>query len=131
MNLNQITLTCSNLSDSVAFYEKLGLELIVLSEPRYARFLCPEGDATFSLHHEESYKSNGHNVIYFECRDLDSKVRELKEKGLSFDMDPVDQSWLWREALLLDPDGNKIKLYYAGENRIDPPWRINKKSRTS
>ena len=130
MNLNQVTIACSHLNRSVDFYAKLGLELIVLSEPRYARFFCPEGGATFSLHYEEGYKTDGNHVVYFECENLDQKVSELISLGLAFESEPTDQTWLWREALLLDPDGNKIKLYYAGENRIDPPWRINKKSRT-
>ena len=37
---------------------------------------------------------------------------------------PTDQSWLWREAYLKDPDGNLICLYHAGANRRFPPWRI-------
>ena len=36
----------------------------------------------------------------------------------------VDQPFLWREAILNDPSGNKIKLYWAGDNRLNPPWRI-------
>jgi len=31
---------------------------------------------------------------------------------------------LWREAELFDPGGNRILLYFAGQNRINPPWRI-------
>jgi hypothetical protein len=35
-------------------------------------------------------------------------------------------SYLWREAVLHDPSGNKIKLYWAGENRLNPPWRVER-----
>ncbi|MGH9764766.1 MAG: VOC family protein, partial [Blastocatellia bacterium] len=62
--------------------------------------------------------------VYFECHDLDQTVRSLKAKGLIFESDPADQEWLWREAYLRDPDGNLICLYYAGENRLNPPWRV-------
>jgi hypothetical protein len=31
------------------------------------------------------------------------------------------------EAIVLDPSGNKIKLYWAEENRLDPPWKVEKK----
>ncbi len=55
---------------------------------------------------------------------MDARVRELEAKGLVFETQPEDQSWLWREAILTDPDGHKIKIYHAGENRIDPPWRV-------
>ena len=50
MNLNQITVPSLDLSKSIPFYEKLGLTLIVKSMPHYARFVCPDGNATFSLH---------------------------------------------------------------------------------
>ena len=63
-------------------------------------------------------------VIYFEHRNLDEWVVALKEKGIRFDQDPADQKYLWREAVLKDPSGNKIKLYLAGENRVNPPWRV-------
>ena len=36
-------------------------------------------------------------------------------------------SYLWREARLRDPDGHQIRLYDAGVNRLNPPWRIDRK----
>jgi catechol 2,3-dioxygenase-like lactoylglutathione lyase family enzyme len=123
MNLNQVTVPCTNLSRSIAFYETLGLKLIVEAQPRYARFLCPEGDATFSLHLSDTPIQAG-VVVYFECENLDERVSELKAKGIVFTMDPVDQTWLWREAHLPDPDGNQLILFFAGKNRKDPPWRL-------
>lgn len=124
MNLNQITVPSVDLSKATEFYKKLGLKLIVDSLPRYARFECPEGDATFSLHHVEEV-STGHGVwIYFESNRLDAWVDELKAAGMVFDHLPEDQPWLWREARLKDPDGNQIVIYHAGENRKNPPWRV-------
>ena len=38
---------------------------------------------------------------------------------------PSDKRWLWREVRLKDPDNNQLILYFAGENRLNPPWRIN------
>ena len=123
MNLNQITVGCTDLEKAIEFYSTLGLKLIVHSTDHYARFICPEGDSTFSLHVCDKVSRN-ETVIYFELEDLDKKVTELKEK-LHFDQLPTDESWLWREDILFDPDGNKIKLYKAGKNRKNPPWRIN------
>ena len=37
---------------------------------------------------------------------------------------PMDMSWLWREARLADPDGHRLCLFHAGENRKHPPWRL-------
>ena len=106
------------------FYKKLGLRLIVDSAPRYVRFECPDGDSTLSIHETETTSQTSNIVLYFECEDLDNEVKRLKELGLSFDSEPVDQVWLWREAHLKDVDGNRIILFYAGENRKNPPWKV-------
>lgn len=126
MNLNQITVPSIDLTKSIPFYEKLGLKLIVKALPYYARFECPNGDATFSIHRVEKLRSGEGIYLYFECENLDKTVQELVEKGLQFDELPNDKSWLWREARLKDLDGNQIILYFAGENRKNPPWRLKK-----
>jgi catechol 2,3-dioxygenase-like lactoylglutathione lyase family enzyme len=125
MNLNQVTIPSLDLSQSVPFYQKLGLRLIVESLPHYARFECPDGDATFSIHQVEKLPDGGGIYVYFECEDLDERVKELAEAGIEFDQLPTDQRWLWREARLKDPDNNQLILFYGGENRKNPPWRIN------
>lgn len=124
MNLNQATIYTGKPRETVAFYQTLGLEIIVNSLPRYARLLCPDGGATLSVHASDEPFSGSNIVIYFECEDLDAKVTELKRRGLEFESDPADQTWLWRESYLRDPSGNRICLFYAGENRQNPPWRI-------
>ncbi|MEO1053413.1 MAG: VOC family protein [Bacteroidota bacterium] len=124
MDLNQITIPSQDLSKSVPFYEKLGLELIVESLPHYARFACPNGSSTLSLHHTNELPKGEGVWIYFECENLDEQVELLKGKGIEFELDPTDQDWLWQEAKLKDLDGNQIILFYAGENRLNPPWRI-------
>ncbi len=124
MNLNQITLPSRDLNRAVKFYQTLGLTLIVDSIPRYARLLCPDGNSTLSLHFQEELPKGSGIVIYFEDKDLDTTVSTLQEKGVEFEHLPVDQTWLWREAKLKDPDGNQLILFYGGENRINPPWRI-------
>ncbi len=124
MNLNQVTVYSKDVKKAVEFYQKLGLLLIVDSIPRYARFECPVGDSTFSLHETDKETINQNTVLYFECENLDEKVSELKQKGIIFEQEPTDQTWLWREAYLRDLDGNKIILFHAGENRKNPPWRL-------
>jgi catechol 2,3-dioxygenase-like lactoylglutathione lyase family enzyme len=123
MNLNQVTVPATDIAASVAFYQQLGLELIV-SSPHYARFACPEGGASFSVHLAETPLPATHTVIYFETIALNEKVQQLQAAGLRFTQEPKDETWLWREARLLDPAGNVICLYWAGENRLNPPWRI-------
>lgn len=124
MQLNQVTLPALDVAKSVAFYQGLGLRLIVNALPRYARFESADGGATFSLHHVEQLDEPSATVVYFECEDLDCKVRDLQVSGYTFTQVPKDEKWLWREARLLDPSGNVICLYFAGENRRHPPWRV-------
>ena len=76
--------------------------------PNYARFLCPVGNSTFSIHLVESLIKGDGIIVYFECQNLDFTVNELISKGLDFQEMPEDKSWLWREAKLKDPDGNHL-----------------------
>ena len=124
MNLNQVTLPVTDFDQTVAFYRNMGFTLIVHSPPRYARFECPDGDSTFSLHSVPEAPGNTGVVVYFECPDLDSRVEQLVAAGIEFTQLPTDEHWLWREARLTDPSGNVICLFWAGDNRRNPPWRV-------
>jgi predicted enzyme related to lactoylglutathione lyase len=128
VNLNQVTLPSIDVEQSVEFYRGMGFRLIVSALPRYARFECPVGEATFSVHMVESpspLPTNG-AIVYFECADLDTKVDELRGRGYVFSQLPTDQPWLWREARLRDPSNNELCLYSAGGNRRHPPWRVQR-----
>lgn len=124
MNLNQVTIYSKKTVETAEFFTKLGLVLIVDSLPRYARFECPDGESTLSIQHDGSAVVSNNIVLYFECADLDVEVERLKSIGVTFDEDPADRDWLWRQAYLKDPNGNKICLFHAGENRKNPPWRV-------
>ncbi|MDO6489918.1 glyoxalase/bleomycin resistance protein/dioxygenase superfamily protein [Cellulophaga sp. RHA_52] len=124
MNLNQVTVPSLDLTKSIPFYEKLGLKLIVKALPHYARFVCPDGNSTFSVHQTKELPKGEGIYVYFECKNLDEQVNTIQQNGINFDLLPTDQSWMWREARLKDVDGNQLILFYAGENRLNPPWRI-------
>ena len=123
MQLNHVTLPALDVAASVAFYRRMGFELIV-DAPHYARFKSIVGDATFSVHAVDALTGSPQTVVYFECATLDRQVVELEARGLQFLQKPRDEPWLWREARLADPSGNVICLYPAGANRLDPPWRV-------
>ena len=129
MQLNQVTVAVRDIDRAVRFYRTLGLVPVVLSA-HYARFVCPEGKATFSVHLSDRPVAST-TVVYFECEDLDGTVASLEAVGIRFDGPPVDQPWLWREARLADPDGNPLCLFHAGTHRIAPPWRVVDPSTTS
>ncbi len=122
MNLNQVILPVDDITKASDFYRRMGF-LQIVDSPHYARFECPEGESTFSLSLQESENRNG-AVIYFEHEQFDEWVAELVGKGFELEQMPRDMSYLWREAVLQDPSGNKIKLYWAGKMRLHPPWRV-------
>ncbi|MEC3957873.1 VOC family protein [Nocardia sp. CDC153] len=123
MRLNQVTVGATDLGRAEQFYGLLGLRLIVKTN-HYLRFECPEGDSTFSVELVESVPEGEQVSIYFESDRLDKECARLRAAGIVFDSSPADMSWLWREAWLRDPDGHRVCLFHAGENRLEPPWRI-------
>lgn len=125
MRLNQVTAPAHDLAASIAFYQTLGLKLIVRSD-HYARFELPKGEATFSLHAVDGpIPRENAPQLYFEVSDVAFEVRRLKHAGVAIEREPIAQRWLWTEAWLRDPAGNALCLYNAGENRRFPPWRID------
>ncbi|HEV3283257.1 MAG TPA: VOC family protein [Solirubrobacteraceae bacterium] len=124
VRLNHVTLTVADVERSADFYARLGLRQIVAAYPGYARFLSPEGDTTLSLHRAEGALPSPSASIHFEVDDVDRVAEELKGSGFTFACEPVDQPYLWREAIMLDPDGHQVFIYHAGQNRLHPPWRL-------
>jgi catechol 2,3-dioxygenase-like lactoylglutathione lyase family enzyme len=124
MRLNHVTLGVADVEASAAFYSRLGLTQIVADYPEYARFVAAEGDTTLSLHRAEPSSVAPGASIHFEVHDVDHVTDRLKREGFSFACEPVDQPYLWREAILVDPDGHRVFVYHAGKNRLDPPWRL-------
>ncbi len=125
LKLNHVTLIVSDFQKSLSFYKRLGFQLIVLSEPRYARFICPGSDETLSIEYTGESVEAPRAQLFFECETIDETVKVLEAKGFEFVQQPTDMVYLWREARLEDPDGHNIRLYKAGKNRLNPPWRIN------
>lgn len=125
MNLNQITLPVRDMKAATRFYRAMGF-LQIVDTPHYARFEAQQGEATFSLALSPEMLQNA-AVVYFETEALDQRVADLRARGFEFVQLPTQQSYLWREAVLCDPSGNKIKLYWAGENRRYPPWRVERR----
>ncbi len=125
MRLNQVTVGSTDLDRSEAFYRTLGLTLIV-KDTHYLRFECPDGDSTFSVEHVDDVADTEHVTVYFESDRVDDEYERLRSAGVAFEHAPADMSWLWREARLRDPDGHRLCIFDAGENRRDPPWRLGR-----
>jgi catechol 2,3-dioxygenase-like lactoylglutathione lyase family enzyme len=87
MDLNQVTIPALDVAASVAFYRRMGFELVV-DEPHYARFKSQAGNATFSVHAVHAVAGPPPTVVYFECAVLDQQVAELRARGLEFAQEP-------------------------------------------
>ena len=125
MLLNHVMVAVTDMDRSVAFYEGLGFELIVRGShdgtDGYARFVLP-GNVTLSLHIDAT-QDRRTTVIGLDCEgDLDGVIARWQAAGYSV-VGPYEQPWLWREAYLRDPAGNRVCLFHAGVNRHNPPWR--------
>jgi catechol 2,3-dioxygenase-like lactoylglutathione lyase family enzyme len=123
MRLNQVTVGSSDLDVSEDFYMRLGLILIVKDE-HYLRFECPNGDSTFSVELVDQVCDSEQVTLYFESDQIDDDYERLRRADITFETSPTEMPWLWREARLTDPDGHKLCLFHAGENRRNPPWRL-------
>ena len=125
MNLNQVTIASLDVAKSTEFYKTLGLNLVVNALPRYVRLECPNGDSTFSISSVEELPEGNKITLYFEVENLSETVSELKQKGITFNTEITEQPWLWTDVNLNDPDGYKLIIFNAGDNRKNPPWRID------
>ncbi|MBL1430890.1 MAG: VOC family protein [Robiginitomaculum sp.] len=126
MRLNQVTLAAIDIEKSLHWYLNLGFRLIV-STSAYKRLSTPNGESTLSLQATNQPPNAASAKVYLEfesAQQLDQQVKRLVKLGSQFEMKPIDQTWLWREAWLKDPTGNRICLYFAGDNRLNPPWRV-------
>lgn len=126
MKMNQITISVLDMAATCKFYRNLGCEMIV-DEDAYSRMLAPDGVNSFSFVKVDKIADTSVCHLYFEfdsAAELDAKVVEFQAMDFAEFSDPIDQNWRWRESHVNDPSGYVIVLYYAGENRIFPPWGV-------
>lgn len=123
LRLNQVSIKVRQLARSIAFYEIIGLKLIVATGNPYARFECGDGGTTFSLFEVDDVVP-GETGLYFEVGNVAATVAALEARGIVFDTPVTEESWLWTEAWFRDPDGHRLCIYHAGKARRFPPWRL-------
>ncbi len=63
MNLSQVTIYSEKPVETVEFFRKLGLKLIVDSLPRYARLECPDGQSTLSVNIADNVVISGNRPV--------------------------------------------------------------------
>ena len=115
--LHQVALTATNLDLAVEFYrDVLGLKFIARFDPPGLAFFALSGGARLLLSATASQAS-----LYFLVGSLDTAVRELKKRGVSFLQPPAmihrdeagnfarkgNEEWM---VFLKDPSGNLLGL---------------------
>ena len=100
------------------FYaEKLGLEPI--EEFGGEVFMLKSGDTKLSVYKSEFAGTNKATALTFDVDDIDAEVRELKDKGISFEHYDVEglkadgdiySGEGMKTAWFKDPDGNILSL---------------------
>ena len=100
------------------FYsEKLGLE--PTSEMGDEFFMLKSGDATLNVYKSEFAGTNKATLLTFDVDDIDAEVRELKDKGISFEHYDLEglkadgdiySGQGMKTAWFKDPDGNILSL---------------------
>lgn len=129
MRLSHVTLFVADIPRSRTFYGALGFELIV-DEEHYCRFLTRveegTGDETLSIERRSGPLAPAAQLgLEFPTREaLDRYAQGLVTRGIQLAEGPVERSWLWRDARVFDPDGHEWMLFYAGDNKLNPPWRV-------
>lgn len=123
MMLNHVTLPAHDYAASPACYTALGLTPIVAAPPRYARFEM-DGGSTLSFEIMDDGRA-GTAEVYLHCDDVDATYTAAGARGIVFDFEPRDETYLGRRAGVTDPAGNLIVRYTAGTNQRFPPWRID------
>jgi catechol 2,3-dioxygenase-like lactoylglutathione lyase family enzyme len=132
LRLNQVTMIVRDFEGYKKFLKDLGMRIIVDAPPRYARFEIPGNSATISIEVTEdaAQMAGNQSQLFFELpsrKELDQYCDDLEKKGFKFKELPEqrDQDYLWREARLITPENHDIRFYYAGKNRLYPPWRVD------
>ena len=100
------------------FYkEKLGLK--PFEEMGDDFFMLKSGDTTLNVYKSEFAGTNKATLLTFDVDDIDTEVRELKQKGVSFERYDVEgltpegdiyRGQNMKTAWFMDPDGNILSL---------------------
>ena len=105
------------------FYsEKLGLDPVEEMDDEV--FMLKSGSTSFSVYRSEYAGTNKATALTFDVDDIDSEVRDLKDKGISFEHYDLEgltadgdiyRGEGMKTAWFKDPDGNILSLIEGSE----------------
>lgn len=117
------TLPAVDLGRARKFYEeKLGLEVLRTDPSPGVMFQDKSGTAALYVYQRGATKAD-HTVAAFEVEDIEAEVKELKAKGVKFDVfDVPGVTWeneiavmgSMKGAWFKDSEGNTLAVMYSG-----------------
>jgi DNA-binding transcriptional ArsR family regulator len=113
LTLDSAMLYVRSMTESVAFYQKLGFKLA--DEIEGVAIVAAPGGGHLKLHAVPDNGSTASDSInlYFTVADLDAHYEHATEAGVDFDFPPTTMSWGARHSYLSDPDGHTISFVAA------------------
>jgi uncharacterized glyoxalase superfamily protein PhnB len=131
--LDAFGLVVSDLTASLAFYRRLGLDVpataggeghVELPLPGGMRLMIDTVETIRSFDPTWQPPTGGHRVALAVACDSVSEVdrthAELVASGYASHIDPFDAFWGQRYASVLDPDGNPVELFAARSSAVTP-----------
>jgi len=131
-SFNLIGLIVDDMSATLAFYRRLGLDIpagaehephVEVTLPGGLRLAWDTADMIKSIDPEWTPPQGGHRVaLAFQCErpaDVDASYADLVAAGSHGHKAPWDAFWGQRYAMITDPDGNGVDLFAplpAGES---------------
>jgi lactoylglutathione lyase len=114
-----VILLVSNMEKSIRFYSEI-LELPVKSRAKdWTEFF--KNDTVLALHpapkKKKTLRTGSGILVGFEVTDLDSTVKQLKEKRVKFFKTPKEEPF-GKHAIVQDPDGHLISIAEIKEKSL-------------
>ena len=108
LNISAVTFAVRDMARSIAFYRKLGFELVYGGER--AEFSSLKAGAAFvNLAASPEYEHRGWGRTIFRVDDVDALHRALLAQGLPA-VPPADAPWGERFFHIIDPDGHEVSF---------------------
>ena len=106
--ISAVTFAVRDMARSVAFYRKLGFELVYGGE-RAAFSSLKAGAAFVNLAASPGYEHHWWGRAIFRVDDVDAHYREMQGRGLPVES-PRDAPWGERFFHVMDPDGHELSF---------------------
>ncbi|HBD12060.1 MAG TPA: glyoxalase [Porticoccaceae bacterium] len=107
--IDAITFVTSDMQDSVAFYQNLGMRVRYGGETAQFTSLSA-GNCHVNLVRGDPLENGFWGRVIFFVDDVDATYRQVLAAGYNTETEPADGSWGERYFHVRDPDGNELSF---------------------